>query len=185
MKKKGALSLSVSTMVVVIIAILMLSLGVIFVKKVMCGAIQGVTIINEQTIELIKTIYQDHSQKVAIKESSNEIRRGISYGVGFIIRNIDQDDNRFSYSVSVLDIEEGCKISEREAEKFIILGQEGTTDITLGDSYAEIIRFDVPKNTPLCEIRYKINVRNSGEVYDTSNFDIKIKEASFLQNLAC
>jgi len=171
------MELSISTVVIVVLSLSMLILGLVFVSKTMCGAINGIGSINDQMkSEMIDLFGTD--DKLVIKEASNEIYAGVSYGVGFAIRNDGSEVNEFSYSVAVSDLG-GCSFSQQEAMEFIVIGESGHAVISSGDDYIGLIRFDVPKNINSCELRYNIVVKNGEEDYDFGHFDVEISKKPF------
>lgn len=184
MKKRGGLQLSISTIVIVILAVTMLVLGLVFVKKSMCSAIDGVNQINDLVRDQIADLYTDQNQKVAVKESSNDIRRGITYGVAFSVKNLNEENDRFDYDVKVIDTG-SCDIRESVAESYMVLGKSGRLNIQRGQDTANIIRFDIPSDAPLCKLRYQVDVKNDGEIYDTTFFDVNIINAGFMQKSLC
>jgi competence protein ComGC len=184
-KKSGAMELSTSTIVIVVIAVLMLILGTVLVKKTMCAAIGGVNSIDDMMKKEIKDLYSDQNSNVAVKELTNEIAKGIYYGVGFGIKNEDKKANtKFSYEVKVSDLGD-CKITEKEAESYIIMGKSASTNIIAGESFEDLIKFNIPKGAPLCNLKYEITVKNNGELYGTARFEVIIKKASMINSVLC
>jgi hypothetical protein len=180
MKKRGAIDLSLSTIIIIILAVIMLILGVVLVKKAMCGAIKGIDVINDQTKQQIVDLFGE-KKDIAVKETSNEIYKGVEYGVGFAIRNNGNSDDQFSYSVKVGDIGR-CKFSESKAESFILLGRAETLTIASGDEYVGLIKFLIPSDVENCDLRYKIVVKNGDNEY-SKDFDVKILNKPFSKSL--
>jgi len=186
-KKSGAMELSTSTIVIVVIAVLMLILGTVLVKKTMCAAIGGIDSINDMMKKEIKDLYSDQNNNVVVKELTNEIAKGIYYGVGFGIKNEDKKTNtKFSYEVKVSDLGD-CKgkITEKEAENYMSMGKSASTNIVAGESFEDLIKFNIPKGAPLCNLKYEITVKNNGELYGTARFEVIIKKASMINSVLC
>ncbi|MBU2503460.1 MAG: hypothetical protein KJ879_00175 [Nanoarchaeota archaeon] len=181
--KRGAMELSVGTIVVFVLAMSVLVLGIFLVQKIFgvsTTAIDGI----DQSIkdEISKLFSQDESKQIVVYPASRSIsiKQGDSGGFGFSLRNIENLDETFSYSVSVMEISSNCQIAETEAESLLILGKIGT-DISIpsGQTLENpiLVKFDVPKSTPLCDIRYGLNVKDkSGDAYiPVVTIDLEIK----------
>jgi len=184
MKKRG-MELTISTLVVIILALMMLIVGTIIVKKTYCAAITGVTSMDDLTRQQIMNLFSQQDNKVAVKELENEISRGIYYGVGFIIENEDKITSAgFSYNINAIDLGD-CPISEQDAEDYIVSGNSGTATIAAGDTFSDVVEFMVPKDAPLCSLKYQIEVEKNGEFYGSARFQVIIKKASAIGTAMC
>lgn len=181
MKKSGGLDLSVSTIVIVVLAVSFLIMGLVMVQKLMCGTIKGVQIIDEKSREEILRIFTP-DEKLVIKERSNEITKGIGYGVGFAIRNDGSAGEEFSYEIKVSDIGT-CKFSQTEALSYITTGKNMQMSIASGEDYIGLINFDFPKTIENCKLRYGIDVKSGESVYSFKEFDVSIISKSFTKNI--
>ncbi len=181
MSRRGAIELSIGTVIIIALALAMLILGLIFVNKAMCGAIRGIDDINEKTRSEILNLFGDSNKNLIIKEKSNDIAKGVDYGVGFAVRNNNADSNDFSYDVQVSDIG-SCKFSESEALGAIVIGKSGNFEIPDGEEYVGLIRFSVPSDFEKCNLRYAINVKNAEQSYGFEEFDVNIIKKSFSQS---
>ena len=184
MEKKGGISLSLSTIITVILSILVLILSIFLIQKTMCGAINGIDSLDDELMGELKKIYLTSDELVVIKEKENKISRDVSYGVSFMVRNSESTDTKFSYDIKVIDLG-NCGINEDEAEKWIILGKEGIFEIGIGDSKAGLIRYEIPKDAPLCNLRYRLEVKNSGDIHGTGIFDVEVSKGSVLSRNVC
>jgi len=181
MDRRGAVELSIGTVVIIILALAMLILGLVFVNKAMCGVIRGIDVLNEKTASEILNLFGE-SNNLVIKEKSNDIAKGVDYGVGFAVRNNNADFNDFSYNVQVSDIG-SCKFSESDALGFIVIGKTGDFEIPDGKEYIGLIRFSIPSNFDKCNLRYAINVKSKDQSYAFEEFDVNIIKKSFSQSL--
>ena len=180
MKKKGAVGLSMSTIVIVIISLSVLILGLVLTKNIMCAAMDGIGDLDDQMKNEIRSLF-GANDKLVVKESVNEIVKGVSYGVGFGILNQGQDSEDFSYIVKASDVS-SCSFSLADADDFVVLGKSSSVKISPGDDYSGLIKFEIPKSVESCHIRYSIEVMNEGSVYAFNEFDVEIKSKSFTQN---
>lgn len=182
MKKRGAIELSMSTIIVVILSLVLLSMGVFFVNKTMCAAIKGIDDFDKGWQGELEKIIGDQ-KKVAIKESLNEVHKGVSYGVGFGIRNSGDDSEKFSYELSVVEIEDKCGFAEDKAMSFVSLGEkESSISIKSGEEYFGLIKFDIPKEVNNCQVKYRIKVMNNNEEHGQGDFFVDIKPKAFTQS---
>ena len=181
MSRRGAIELSIGTVVIIALALAMLILGLIFVNKALCGAIRGIDDINEKTMSEISILFGNSNKNLVIKEKSNDVTKGVDYGVGFAIRNNNAESNDFSYDVQVSDIG-SCGFLEQEALDFILIGKRADIAIPDGEEYTGLIRFDIPSSVSNCNLRYGINVKNGEESYAFEEFDVNIIKKSFSQS---
>ncbi len=178
---KGSMDLSISTIVVVVLAISFLLIGLVMVQKLMCGALEGINAINDETKSQISDLFQSQ-QKLVVKERLNLVTKGISYGVGFGVRSIDTQSTQFSYNVKVSDIGT-CEFSETEALSYISVGKSADFSLPLGEDYFGLINFDFPKSVGDCKLRYGIEVKDGSEIYSFEEFDVSINSKSFSKKI--
>jgi hypothetical protein len=179
--KKAAIELSINTIVIIVLAMSMLILGLVLIKNLFQGSTENVTQItdkvrdqiNQLFVEDVKTVVYLPNQKAVIKQNQD-------WGVAFAIKNLIQgkaEDSSFSYEVVVSDpnVQKNCGISEREVESWIVTGQSDTgISIAPGDTFVSTVRFFIPTGSPLCTVRFHLNVKESGKVYDTKSFDVQV-----------
>ncbi|MEM4703340.1 MAG: hypothetical protein QXP53_02560 [Candidatus Pacearchaeota archaeon] len=179
MRKKAAFEMSVTTMVVIVIAVVLLVLGLVFVRQIFSGATENVLTINDKVRSEINKLFSEENQKTAIYLSDRiaEVKQGKPFGVAFAIRNIGSRESTFGYTVSVNDpqIQSKCGITTSDAMAWIVAGGS-ETGITLppGHLYFTIIRFEPDLTAPLCTVRFKVAITQGTTTYDTFSFDVKI-----------
>jgi hypothetical protein len=184
MKKRG-MEMVISTLVVIILGLLMLVMGIILISTSMCKAKQGVTSMADLSAQEIQNLFSQQDNVVAVKKITNEISKESYFGVGFAIENEGKSSNtNFKYTVSVLDLGD-CQITKANAESYIVTGKSATVTIPIGDTYSDIIEFNIPKATPICSLKYIIKVDNGGASYGSSVFEVRIKNPSFVSSLIC
>jgi len=143
--------------------------------------IYNINVVNEKVRnEISKLIYaSDKNSFVYLPNFRADIIQGKEYGVAFAVKNILNETEKFNYQVVIPNPERvsvECKISEDEALSFITNGKEGFFSIAPGEFEINIIRFEIPKNAPLCFIRYKFKVTTkANENYSSNEFDISIR----------
>jgi hypothetical protein len=73
-------------------------------------------------------------------------------------------------------LEKKCGIDEQTAEDWIVTGRaESGIPIPPGDFSTQKVLFQIPLGSPLCTIRYRINVKADETSYATDFFDLTIK----------
>ena len=182
LENKKGFEMSINTIVVLVIGVTMLILGLVLVKSIMGGATQNVDAINEKMKGEIDKLFSDETQKSALYLSKGiaSIKQGETYGVAFAIKNVNSKDSTFSYNTTVTtptsDLQSKCDMTSTEALDLISQGKSDT-DIELGsgEAYYTIIRFQPDLGTPLCLIRYRVEIKEGIRAYSTFNFDIQIK----------
>ncbi len=185
--KKAQLEMSVGTIVTIVLLTLALILGVILTNTIFQGAKENINSIDQSVkTEINKLFAEDTSRKIVIYPPTMQISiaKGETGGFGFSIRNVDMEGieggDSFSYDVSASEIGAGCRLTKAEADRLIILGKsEDGIRIISGSSLdpPRLVRFNIPESTPLCNIRYSINIEKNGETYLSggATVDVEIK----------
>jgi len=181
--KKAAMEMSVGTIVTIVLLVTVLILGVVLIKNIFSSAKGVVDLTDTQLRDEINKLFSEEN-KVSIYPGTRfvEIKQASSGdGVGLGIRNLltgASSNKKFSYDVSVSDsnLEEKCGINSQTAESWISTGEaEENIAIASGDFAMQRITFDIPIGSPLCTIRYRVNVQADGASYATDFFDVKVK----------
>jgi len=178
-EKRGAIEMSVGTIVTIVLMVTMLILGIVLIRNIFSSAKGVVDMTNAQLENEINKLFSEENE-IAMYPSTRyiEIKQDAIDAMGFGIKNLKEGasgDVTFSYQVSVSDLG-NCGVSEEVAESWIILGKaEADIAIPSGGSAIRKIRFQIPVGSPLCIVRYKIEVQENGENYASDSFDVKIK----------
>lgn len=181
LKRKAAIELSIGTIVIVVLAMTMLILGLVLIRSIFSGATYNVQTMNQKVRDEINKLFVE-DKKIVIYLANQEAKmtQGEGWGVAFGIKNLKTDasgDNKFHYLIEASDpkLKEKCKINEATANSWVKTGVEDTVTIPSGDSYVGIARFNIPVGSPLCTIRYHLEVKNEGTVYATDFFDVTVQ----------
>ncbi len=184
MNKKAAMELTMGTMVTIVLLTIVLILGGYFVSKVFISAETAIDGIDEAVKNEINQLFsKDSSKKIIVYPSTRSItiKKGNDKepGFGFAIRNVNQEEGKFSYEISA--IETSCSMRLSEAEDLISLGKERTNIQLPPGSIMDdpiFVRFKIPETAPPCQIRYSITMHEgskSGPVYGAPiDVDLKI-----------
>lgn len=181
MQKKAAIEMSIGTIVVIVLAMSMLILGLILVKNIFTGATYNVNSINDKVRDEIGRLFVENKKTVVyLPNSIAEIEQNNEWGVAFAIKNLNTGTaqaSSFSYEVVISDPDatSKCGISERTIENWISTGRSDTNiDISPGQTFYGLVRFNIPDNAPICTVRFHLNVKADGETYAVDFFDVRI-----------
>jgi hypothetical protein len=179
--KKGAMEMSVGTIVTIVLLMSVLILGIFLVQKIFKTSTTAIDGIDSQVQSQINELFSDENKAVVVFPTSREIslEKDSTGGFGFSILNKDTSAGDFTYRIDVMEISPDCEITKEEAESLIILGKESLSPITLpSGSFLEnaiFVKLKISEFTPLCNIRYGINVLKEGEQYaPTIGVDVEI-----------
>jgi len=177
--KKAAIELSIGTIVIVVLAMSMLILGLLLIKEIFFGVNYNVNSINDKVRDEIGKLFVENKKTVVYLEGQKlEIEQGEDWGVAFAIRNIQKgtaEAGKFSYEVFVSDpnVRKNCGLGDAEVEGWIKTGQSDIVDIAPGDTYYGVVRFEIPESSPLCPVRFHLEVMKDNVAYATDFFDVE------------
>jgi hypothetical protein len=181
MKNKKGIELGINTIVILVLLMSVLILGLVLIRSIFTSAIHNVeTIDNKVRDEINKLFVEDKRTVVYLANQEAKIKQGNSWGVAFGLTNLKSgtsESERFTYIVKASDpdIKRKCGITEKEAESWITTGRTDTISIGPGNFYYGLVRFAIPETSPLCTIRFHLETKVEGEIYDTNFFDITTK----------
>jgi hypothetical protein len=182
-KDKGQMEMSVGTIVTIVLLVTLLILGIVLIKNIFNSATSVVDLTDQQLREEINKLFSEDS-KISIYPGTRlvEVRQEATTGVGVGIKNLlasTAGEKTFGYNVVVsdADLQSKCGVNTATAEGWIITGRsEDGIPIPSGDFTTQKVLFEIPVGSPLCTIRYRVNVVTSdGKIYATDFFDLKIK----------
>ena len=179
--KRASLEMGVGTIVTIVLLVTVLILGAALIQNIFKSA-KGVVDLTDQQLrgELDKLFSEE--QQITIYPSTRlvEIKQDNIDGIGIGIKNLltGSGTKKFAYKVEVSDpkINQKCGVDSREAESWIVSGQEEKgIIIPSGDFSIQKVLFNIPVGSPLCVIRFRVNVDVDGSPYGTDFFDISTK----------
>ena len=177
--KKAQMQMSVGTIVTIVLLMTVLILGLVLVRTIFSGAKNAVDITNTQLTDQVNKFFaEDDKRRVVIYPQSKTvpIEKGKEGGFGFSIRNLKQEEGSFSYEV--IAVEASCGMSLSDADDLISLGKKRSgIKISSGSSMSDaiIVKIRIDEATPLCTIRYALEVEEGGSNYDTKDVDILVE----------
>lgn len=174
--------MSVGTIVTIVLLVTVLVLGLVLVRTIFSSAKGAVDLTDQQLRNELSKLFGEE-RKVSIFPGNRlvEIKQEDLDGVGIGIRNLLSGaggDSTFSYRVIVSDpdLERKCGVGEEIVTNWIVTGRsEIDIPIPSGDFSSQKVLFEIPSGSPLCTIRFRVNVDTDGTSYDTDFFDISIK----------
>ncbi len=119
MNKKGAIGLAMNTIVIVMISIVILTSGILLMKKFIGGAEDIKAQLDVKTEQELSRLLQDQGKRVAIPLNTKTIQAGESHVFGLGILNIDTTAYGTLFSV---DIELSKVLDENDNEYTQSLG---------------------------------------------------------------
>jgi hypothetical protein len=181
--RKAQMEMSVGTIVTIVLLVTLLILGIVLIKSIFSSAKGVVDLTDSQLRGEIDKLFSEDS-KISIYPGTRllEMKQESTDGVGLGIKNLltgAEDSNKtFSYEVvaSDADLKTKCGIDATTAESWIVTGRsEDSIPIPSGDFTTQKVLFEIPAGSPLCTVRFRINVYTDGRViYATDFFDLKV-----------
>jgi len=182
-QKKGEMEMTMGTMVTIVLLTIVLILGSYFVSKIFTSATENIDSIDTAVKnEINKLFSEDNSKKIVVYPPTRKIKiqKGRdNLGFGFSIRNVKEEEAKFSYEINA--VEASCNMRLSDAEDMIALGRERTgIQLSPGSMMSEpiFVRFKIPETAPPCQIRYEIKIyegSKSGPIYGTPvDIDLEI-----------
>lgn len=102
MEKKGAFNLSIEIIVIVIISLVILSAGLLLLKKFIEGAEDTKILLDAKTEDELKRLLIDENKLVALSKNTAALYPGESHVFGLGILNIDGEKGKqFSISIAL------------------------------------------------------------------------------------
>ena len=160
----------------------MLILGLVLVRTIFTGAIYNINTIDDKVRSEIQKIFGDDEKKTAVylADHKTDIKQGKDWGVAFAFRNLKTgavSPSSFSYSVKSVDPSSNCLgLTSAAAESWILIGKsQSQINLSPGDTFYTIIRFRIPESSPLCIVRFNIEITEGGQSYAQDFFDVVVK----------
>jgi hypothetical protein len=180
-KKKGAIEMSIGTIVTIVLSVSFLVLGIFLIQKISKSATSVVDLTDAQLRDQVNKLFSEDSELVIYPQTKMvEIKQGSTDGVGIGIKNLREGSSEtttFSYEVKASSVSDcGEDFSESDAEDWMITGNsEDDIPIAPGDIATDKILFRIPVGSPLCTVKFRINVKADSDVYATDSFFVTVK----------
>jgi len=180
-QKKAAIELSIGTIVIIVLAMSMLILGLVLIKSIFTGAKYNVDQMNNKVKDEINKLFvEDKKTVIYLPNQKAEIQQNDEWGIAFAIKNTAKgtsEAGKFNYDVIVSDpnVAKNCGVGEREVEDWIETGQSDTINLMPGETYYGIVRFFIPEGSPLCTVRFHLEIsKDNVKGWATDFFDVEV-----------
>lgn len=181
--KRAAMEMSVGTIVTIVLLMAALVLGLVLTYNIFTSANGAIDLTDQELSEEINTLFGDSGAKLMLYPKSGEvkIKQEEQDAIGLGIKNLltgVSGSQKFSYEVKVID---KSRCGNANVLDWIYLGKSGSDiPIAAGGMYSTKITFNIPSGSPLCTVRYRVEVKTGGATgtstpYDTIEFDITSK----------
>lgn len=182
--KKGAVELSVSTIVIVVLAMIMLILGIVLVRSIMCGAVGLTGELNKKIRGEIGKIFDATGGEISCVGAGEESVTLIPGKVNIIWCGI-KAEKQAEYNIKVKSIK-GNILSERELQKWVVGDDFWKKNVAPGDEEAKkFLRLDVPDDAPEDSIIVGVEVYRDGTLISSPDLDFEIKRTGIIRTAMC
>lgn len=146
----------------------------------LCSSLfSNIKVIDDKVRTNVLSMFENDSKvEIWLPASEFRIPRGLAYGIAFGIRNINSPNTHFSYSINAVDLEKRCWFNLSFADSFIVLGKNDKINIFPNQTEIFLFKFNIPKNTSFCNVKYLISVKNGDTIYYEKPFFVEIREKS-------
>lgn len=161
--RKAAFELSVSTMIIIVLAIIILIMGLTFLRKIFGGATESIDTINEQMKKEINRLFTDERQKIVVylSDKTANVRAGTTnFNFWIAVKSVhgnsiaSREDIQYTLT---LDKASSCyKQNPTMVEKWFIDKLSITEKVYnqireyQGDTGYARIQLSIPEGTKLC-----------------------------------
>ncbi len=173
--KKAAFEMSMTTLVVIVLAVVMLILGLVFIRQIFGTATDSISVIDEQVKSKLKTMFGEEEGSIIVYNAETKIKPGVeSFGIPLAARTqtgktITEDHLQYEISVAGGD----C-ISP---ESWFVYPKANTWNdfdsFDFDTGYVNLI-LNVPKGTAFCTSVMKIAIKDTTGEFASKTFIVKI-----------
>ncbi len=152
--------------------------GIFFFRgTLICCSVPTVSSLTDSQLRDQIGKYSSENSNITIYPGTRfvQVKQTIRDGIGFGIKNLKEETENFSYIVTASDVS-NCGISKETVEGWIVSGREEEgLSIVSGDFIVKRVLFKIPVGSPLCTIRFRIDVNADDASYAVDFFDVGIK----------
>jgi len=184
MKKRGAVELSVSTIVIIVLAMIMLILGIVLVRSIMCGAVGLTGELNTKIRGEIGKIFDATGGEVSCVGAGEEASTLLPGKVNYIWCGIKAEQQAV-YNIKVKSMV-GNILTEREIQKWVVGDDFLEKTIAPGDEDPKkFLRLDVPDDAPEDSIMISVEIYRDGTLISSPDLDFGIKRVGLIRTAMC
>ena len=178
--KRAAIELSVGTIVVIVIAVVMLILGMVLTRNIMCGAI-GLTgeLTNKVQAEINK-LFEATGEEVQCIGAGTTVVNMIPGETNFVYCSI-RATKQATYSIEATKI-----TSEAPVEEWIQGSKKWTSSVAPGDETPKkILRINIPENAPEGLVTIHLEIKKDNKLILSPDLDFVIKRQGWFRAAIC
>ncbi len=183
--KKGAIELSIGTIVIIVIAITMLVFGIVFVRNIMCSAINLTDELGKNAESEINNLFGSVGGEIQCIGSGGDAITLVPGRINIIYCGIRAKETA-EYEIRVREIR-GEDLSSSTIENWIVADDDtwrGT--VAPGDeSSKKVLRLRIPENAPEKSLVITIEAKRDSEVIKSQELDFEISRAGVIRSTIC
>jgi len=181
--KRAALELSIGTIVIIVIAITMLILGIVFVRSIMCGAINLTGDLNDRVKGEVNDLFGATGGEVQCIGSTGEPISMEPGKINLVYCGVKAPQEA-KYSVTVTDYSATYSTKSEIKSWMVDDSWEGT--VAPNDEIPKkVARLNIPKEAPEDSITIQVVIKKEGTVISTQDLDFKISRSGFFRAAMC
>lgn len=181
MNKKAGFEMSITTLVIIVIAVVMLILGLVFVKQIFGTATGSVETIDEQVKnELMNLFGEEGGKEIVVKLGSQQtakVRQG-TQGFGFVFGIAPEGVTNLNSCRYTIEKSGGNCITPDPKDWFVYgMTNLPFDEISQNTAFA-LVKLNIPNTQQPCEQKFTIRV-NCGQWSRTTFFNVDVTRKGF------
>ncbi len=181
--KKGAIEMSISTIVIVVIAVVMLILGIVFVRSAMCKVISLTGDINDNVKNQITQLFGSTGGEVQCLGSGDAVT--MVPGKTNVIYCGIKAAKVAKYSIELTSYS-GTVSTKEQIEDWLIAPSSWEGDVSPGDELPKkAIRINLPDNAPEENLMFQVTVKRDGTIISSQDLDFKVNRVGAFRAAMC
>ena len=181
--KKAALELSIGTVVIIVIAVIMLIMGIVFVRSVMCSAMGLTGDLNDKVKGEVNKLFGATGGEIQCLGASGEPVKMIPGETNNIYCGIKAPKTA-QYTIELTSYE-GTVSTKNELKSWLIT-ESWQGEVSPGDEIPKkAIRINVPDNAPEENLMLQVTIKKDGNLISTQDLDFQISRVGFFKATMC
>lgn len=177
--KRAGFEMSITTLVIIVIAVVMLILGLVFVRQIFGTATKSVSIVDQQVRSKLQTMFGEEGGTVTTYTRTVDIKpgtQGLSFPFAAKTPNGEAISNRNDMKYQITKGYGDCV----NVEGWFMQFGEGkwiSVDQYEGDTSFSDIIITIPKGTTFCSQKINIDVKYKDTAVGGTSFTINVKRS--------
>jgi len=175
MNKKAGFEMSITTLVVIVIAVIILILGLVFVRQIFGTASKSISIVDQQVKNKLQTMFGEEAGLIQVYSRTVDVKAG-TQGLSFpFAAKTPRGERITSRNDMQYKLSKGAGNCEGVESWFLQpLGQITSVDQFEADTSFSDIIITVPTGTTVCSQKINIDVTFKGQTVGGTSFTINI-----------